>query len=99
VRHRCDNPPCVNPDHLLIGTLADNIHDMDSRGRRKSPRGTAHYHAKLTDAEVLAIRASYTPRSPTNGARALARKYGVSYQAVRQVILRNTWTHVEGGEK
>lgn len=54
VRHTCDNPPCCNPAHLLVGTHADNVRDKVERGRH--PRGEAHSSAKLTKDEMLQIR-------------------------------------------
>lgn len=52
VLHHCDNPPCVNPAHLWAGTIADNCHDRDRKGRQVSPRGDAHY--SRTNPERLA---------------------------------------------
>ena len=62
VRHRCDNPRCVRPDHLLIGTQLDNMHDMAERGRRVVSRliGESNGRAKLTDDEVRLIREMYS---------------------------------------
>lgn len=54
VLHRCDNPPCVNPDHLFLGTARANADDRVAKGR--SARGTSHGNAKLTPAEVRAAR-------------------------------------------
>lgn len=56
VRHRCDNPPCVNPAHLELGTRADNNRDRDERGRHVKLEGEAHGMHKLTDVEVAEIR-------------------------------------------
>ena len=63
VLHLCDNPPCVNLDHLLLGTARDNNHDMKAKGRARyvSPvlglKGTSNPSSKLTDSDVRAIRA------------------------------------------
>jgi hypothetical protein len=59
VMHSCDNRGCVNPDHLVAGTQRDNIADMDAKGRGRRPvlRGEANGHAKLTDAQVVEVRA------------------------------------------
>jgi len=94
VRHRCDTPPCVNPDHLLIGTVANNVMDMDERGRRVTPKGEARGRAKLTDDDIRTIRAALVPGCPINGTRALARRFGVSHSVISRIIHRKIWSHV-----
>ena len=86
VCHKCDNPPCVNPDHLFVGTTADNIHDSVRKGRFS--RGEKIYTAKLTEADVRDIR-----NSPGNLAE-LASKYGVHQNTIRRVINGRAWRHV-----
>ena len=56
VRHSCDNPSCVNPEHLFIGTQGDNITDREERGRRASTHGEQHPSNKLSDKNVIGIR-------------------------------------------
>ena len=92
VRHRCDTPPCCNPDHLVIGTQADNVRDKMDRGRQA--RGETNGSAKLTEADVRTIRAEYVPRSRTHGTRALARKYGVAPSLISMIANRERWGHV-----
>lgn len=92
VRHRCDSPSCVNPEHLELGTHADNVRDRQERGR--SARGTAHGLAKLTAEQVLAIREEYVAGCRKHGGVALARKYGVSQQIISSVVNRKIWTHI-----
>jgi HNH endonuclease len=91
VMHRCDNPGCVRPDHLSVGTIADNNADMDAKGRRRSnpPKGSTNPNAKLTEASVRAIR-----RSSVMGV-VLARKYGVSQTIISAVRRGLTWRHVK----
>lgn len=91
VLHRCDNPSCVRPDHLFVGTLADNNADMDAKGRRRSGprRGSANHNAKLTEADAFTIRASKAAGVE------LARKYGVSQTIISAVRLGRTWKHVK----
>lgn len=90
VRHACDNPLCVNVDHLSVGTQKDNIKDMFERGRNpvKDHRGENHPNNKLTEKDVRTIRKSKESRST------LAKKYNVTYQTIRDIKLRMTWTHV-----
>lgn len=88
VRHTCDNPACVNQDHLVLGTQADNMEDMVIRGR--SARGVKHGHAKLDDAAVRVIRAAVGAVSQ----RTLAVIHGVSRGAIGDVQRRRVWTHV-----
>lgn len=82
VLHKCDNKPCVNPDHFFLGTKGDNNRDCCAKGRR--PIGENHPYAKLSDADVAAIRRSYVPRR--NG-KELAYKYGVTTMHLVQVAL------------
>jgi hypothetical protein len=91
VLHRCDNPGCVRPGHLFLGTNADNVADMDAKGRRRSkpPKGSAHPKSKLTDEAVREIRGS-----PTMG-RDLAIKYGVSQALISDVRKNRIWKHVK----
>lgn len=76
VRHKCDNPPCVNPDHLELGTLADNNRDRDERGRHVKLEGEAHGMHKLTDRQVATIRRFAEERKLTRVA--IARQFGIS---------------------
>lgn len=93
VRHKCDNPPCVNPAHLELGTRADNVRDRDGRGRHVAFHGVNHPMARLTEDAVREIRR--TPRG-YGVCRGLAEKFGVALGTVYQ--LRNaasrTWPGV-----
>lgn len=94
VLHRCDNPPCVNVDHLFLGTQADNLRDMTAKGRRRHghPVGEQSCLAKLTAEQVLAIRA----RAATGERQAhLAREYGITRQGVYRIVRRLCWRHLE----
>lgn len=91
VCHSCDNRICVNPEHLFLGTNADNMHDMAAKGRRKgipATMGETHGMVKLREADVRAIRAS------TRSSRELADEYGVTYGLVWSIRKRRVWRHV-----
>lgn len=77
VRHRCDNPPCVRPEHLQLGTHAENMADMAERRRAGKP-GT-----KLTDEQVEQIRSRY---ASGERARALATEFGISQQQTNRIL-------------
>jgi hypothetical protein len=89
VCHSCDNPNCVNPNHLFLGTQYDNIKDMFSKGRQRTIRGHEHYRANLTDADVLAIRNAVGASH-----RELAKRYGISSSSVTRIRNRQQWAHV-----
>lgn len=95
VCHKCDNPPCVNPKHLFLGTRADNVRDMDSKGRRFIERGEDRYNATLTNDDIRQIRSRYTFRDPVNGGRALAKEFGVGFTMISAIVNRLRWKHVQ----
>ena len=90
--HSCDNPPCVNPAHLSIGTNAENIAQRDARGRQVTPPGEDNGSAKLTGPEVLEIRARYATGQITQ--RALAEEYGVHFSLISLIVRRKSWKHI-----
>lgn len=104
--HRCDNPPCVNPAHLFLGTHADNAADRDSKGRQvaprgdrsgsrlhpeRRPRGEQHGSAILTEAEVREIRSWRTAGFLL---RQIGAAYGVSPSTIKAIASRRIWRHV-----
>jgi hypothetical protein len=76
--HKCDNPRCVNPDHIWPGTARENHNDACAKGRRPV--------ARLTDADVREIRQAYVPRSATNGTTALARRLGLHPTTILRAV-------------
>ncbi len=92
--HRCDNPPCVNPAHLFLGTNAENVADRDRKGRGArgasvSNRGERNGSHKLTREAVREIRASVGATQD-----ALARRYGVTQAVVWRVLRGISWKEV-----
>lgn len=75
VCHKCDNPRCVNPEHLFIGSNKDNMQDMKTKGRHKFRVGSANPNAKLTKQEVWAIKEA---RHKGVSAKELSQLYGIS---------------------
>jgi hypothetical protein len=96
VCHNCpggDVRHCVRPEHLWLGTPADNARDMCAKGRHRITCGEAQHLARLTEAQVREIRARYVPRK-VSFAR-LGKEYGVSDVAIEYVVHRRTWKHVD----
>lgn len=94
VLHRCDIPMCVNLDHLFLGTPADNNRDRATKGRSAhfphrdqiNERGEHNGNAKLSDADVVAIRVALNQSQPRDGtATRLARCYGVSKALITRI--------------
>ncbi len=92
VLHRCDNPPCVRPDHLFLGTMADNSHDMHAKGRNRQPKGEQVKISKLTDEAVERIRRLHA--TGLINAVELSRAFGVHNSNVYRVLSGERWGHV-----
>lgn len=90
VCHRCDNPACVRPDHLFLGTKAENNIDMTLKGRRRNgtTNGEQHPCAKLSAAQVLEIR------SAAGSQQSIADRHGVSQVLVSQIKRLKIWKHL-----
>lgn len=93
VLHKCDNPSCVNPNHLFLGTDGDNNRDMDAKGRRVPPRGERNAHAKLTADKAKEIRVRYSAGGVSYAS--LAHEFNVAKGTIQRVIERKTWDWVE----
>lgn len=92
--HRCDNPRCVNPRHLFLGSPKINSEDMVRKGRKEN--GEMVGGSKLTNPQVLKIRNTYARGGVTMDQ--LAEEFGVSSASIHGIITRKTWKHV-GGKK
>jgi HNH endonuclease len=97
VLHRCDNPPCFNPDHLFLGTKADNTKDMMAKGRSRTRPlvGEQSTNAILTERGVLDILA----RLKTGERESyLAREFGVTQSAIHLIRKKKNWKHLSQEE-
>jgi hypothetical protein len=104
VCHTCDNPPCVNPSHLFLGTNYENHLDSVRKGRQATPEQKSHPgekngRAKLSDSDVRAIREAYAalPRKryvQRGGLTAIAQRFGILPDVIRRVARGESWTHL-----
>lgn len=94
VLHRCDVPACVNPNHLFLGTHAENAADRAAKGRNRGGdrRGEKNSHAKLTAATVLVIRERLASGEHQ---RTIASSFGVSQQTVSKLKMGTRWAHIK----
>lgn len=93
VLHRCDNPPCVRPDHLFLGSAKSNTQDMLRKGRHRVERGAQHHAARLGEDEALEIRLRAASGASQH---ALAAEFCISPQAVNDIVRGRAWRHVGG---
>lgn len=91
VLHKCDNRWCCNPDHLFLGSLRTNMLDAYRKGRKVQPK-SQHANAKLTPAQVVAIRKRYNGGETTQ--RQLADEFKVSQRAVSLIVRHETYKDI-----
>ncbi len=89
VLHECDNPICVNPWHLKLGTHKNNMEDRAKRGRGNQRKGEAHYRATITEDDVRDIRQS------SESQKELGARYHLSQTTISGILLRKIWKSVE----
>ena len=92
VLHKCDNRRCVNPEHLFLGTNADNVADRVRKGRSSSAGGERHGRAKLRAADIPAIRQRI---ALGEFQKDIARDYGVSQPCIGYLARGETWHAVQ----
>lgn len=90
VLHKCDTPSCVRPDHLFLGTRADNVADMVSKSRNQ--KGARHWNARLSESDVKSIRQTYSSGGVTQGA--IARFFDIPRQLVHAIVHNRLWRHL-----
>ena len=91
VCHKCDNPPCCNPDHLFLGTDKDNVKDGFSKGRIKRKKGEQHYFHKLKEEDILIIRKMALAGDTF---KEIAKKFSVHRTCIGSVVNRKSWKHI-----
>jgi len=87
--HTCDNPACVNPDHLFLGSQADNMRDMNSKGRHADQKGIKQSNVKLSEADVYLIRSH-----PDISSKWWAKNLDVHPTTINDIKKRRTWNHI-----
>ena len=85
ILHTCDNPKCINPNHLWDGTALDNIKDCNKKNRGNHPNGENHYMSKLTKEDVINIRNS------DKSDAYLVKQYGVSTSQINKIRNHKAW--------
>lgn len=90
VCHRCDNPPCFNPEHLFLGTHARNMGDMKAKGRRKNVnQGTSNGRSKVTWEQASEIRRLYAAKE-LNQVQ-LGERFGITQTSISLLLRNKTW--------
>lgn len=89
--HHCDNPWCVNPLHLFIGTYTDNARDRAKKGRSFSPLGERNNGSRLTEGSVFEIRRLFKSGIAR---KELAKRFSINESTVHNIVKRKSWYHL-----
>lgn len=92
VLHTCDNPGCVNPSHLYLGSYKDNAQDRERRDRGNHAKGSAHGRSKLSADQVVGIKKLYS--SGEYSYRKLGKMFGVDGKSIADIVNGLNWTHL-----
>lgn len=94
ILHSCDNPKCVNSEHLSLGTSKENVQDMIAKKRHKSIflKGSLHPYSKLTETQVLEIKA--LAKNKVLSRRKIGQMYNVSRATIDNIALGRNWSHI-----
>jgi hypothetical protein len=90
VCHRCDNPKCVRPGHLFLGTHAENMADMGRKGRQRGPKGATHHKARLSEADVVDVRRRLAAGETQ---LAIGKMYNVHPTTIGYIARGKSWKH------
>ena len=93
VLHKCDNPGCVNPSHLFLGTHQDNMRDRDTKGRGKLPKisGSKHWNSSLDESDIRVIRELHSVGCQQ---KAMVWLFGINSGTISEIVNRKAWKHI-----
>lgn len=89
--HKCDNPSCVNPDHLFLGSHTENMRDCFNKNRNNNRKGSNNSNSKLNEHIVSVIRNEYLKDITLNE---ISKKYNVSKSTISRILKNKSWRHV-----
>lgn len=98
VLHACDNPSCVNPKHLKLGTHKENMQDKMQKGRHVQVRGEDQGASKLSKEDVVYIKKVFIKSDREFGASSLAREFNVSPSTINRIVNNKSWTHITSAD-